>query len=83
MLCPSCGGTRLRVLRVGVTRVGEELAALLPGARITDVDTATGTVPDADIVVGTASVLHRPEVRRARPTLVAFLDFDQELLAPR
>jgi primosomal protein N' (replication factor Y) len=33
--------------------------------------------------VGTEAVLHRPEVRRARPALVAYLDLDQELLAPR
>ena len=44
------------MLRAGVTRVGEELAALLPGARITDVDTETGTVPPADIVVGTTQL---------------------------
>ena len=31
-VCPHCGGTRLRVLRSGITRVREELAALLPGA---------------------------------------------------
>ena len=36
-----------------------------------------------DIVVGTEAVLHRPEIRRRRPTLVAYLDLDQELLAPR
>src|SRR5205807_8749784 len=35
--------------------------------------------PDGDLLVGTEAVLHRvPDAR-----LVAFLDFDQELLAPR
>ena len=34
-------------------------------------------------MIGTEAVLHRPELRRRRPTLVAFLDLDQELLAPR
>jgi primosomal protein N' (replication factor Y) len=83
MLCDQCGATRLRVLRAGVTRVGEELAALFPRLRVLDVDADTGEVGDADILIGTESVLHRPEVRRRRPALVAFLDFDQELLAPR
>jgi primosomal protein N' (replication factor Y) len=35
------------------------------------------------VFVGTEAVLQRVEVRRRRPVLVAFLDFDQELLAPR
>jgi primosomal protein N' (replication factor Y) len=82
-VCPECGATRLRVVRAGVTRLREELAALVAGAQVVDVDTATAEVPDADIVVGTEAVLHRAEVRRRRPALVAFLDLDQELLAPR
>jgi primosomal protein N' (replication factor Y) len=83
MVCDECGGTRLRVLRAGVTRVREELAALFPRLRVLDVDADTEHVDDADILIGTEAVLHRPEVRRRRPALVAFLDFDQELLAPR
>ena len=83
LVCPDCGATKLRVLRAGVTRVREELEALVPGARVVDVDAATEDVPGSDIVVGTEAVLHRAEVRRARPALVAYLDLDQELLAPR
>jgi primosomal protein N' (replication factor Y) len=83
LVCPECGGTKLRVLRAGVTRVREELEALVPGARVVDVDAATEDVPNADIVVGTEAVLHRSGVRRRRPGLVAYLDLDQELLAPR
>jgi len=83
MICDECGATRLRVLRAGVTRVREELAALFPRMCVVDVDTATETVGDAQIVIGTEAVLHRPELRRRRPTLVAFVDLDQELLAPR
>src|SRR4029077_12827810 len=30
LICDECGGTRLRVLRAGVARVREELAALFP-----------------------------------------------------
>ena len=39
------------------------------------------------MIVGTEAVLHRDEVRRRRPGLVAFVDFDPELVrratAPR
>jgi primosomal protein N' (replication factor Y) len=83
LVCPECGATKLRVLRAGVARVREELEALVPGARVVEVDVATAEVPEADIVVGTEAVLHRAAVRRRRPALVAYLDLDQELLAPR
>ncbi|GIU87898.1 MAG: hypothetical protein KatS3mg009_2413 [Acidimicrobiia bacterium] len=83
-LCGACGSTRLRVLRSGVTRVGEELAALLPGRRVVDIDAESGPLPDgAHVAVGTEAVLHRADVRRRRPVLVAYLDLDQELFAPR
>jgi primosomal protein N' (replication factor Y) len=82
-VCPSCGAAKLRVLRSGVKRVREELGAILPNKRVADVDADTDAVPDADIVIGTEAALHRGDVRRRRPTLVAYLDFDQELLAPR
>jgi primosomal protein N' (replication factor Y) len=86
-VCPHCGGTRLRVLRSGVTRVREELAALLPGTSVVEVDASTTSIDmeagEAGVFVGTEAVLQRVEVRRRRPALVAFLDFDQELLAPR
>jgi primosomal protein N' (replication factor Y) len=84
VLCPYCGSTKLRTLRSGVTRSREEIVALLGGAvDVAEVDTATESVPDVAVVVGTESVLHRVEVRRRRPGLVAFLDFDAELLATR
>ena len=86
-VCPHCGGTRLRVLRSGVTRVREELAALLPGTTVVEVDAATTVIDiepgEARVFVGTEAVLQRVEVRRQHPALVAFLDFDHELLAPR
>ncbi|MDP9332235.1 MAG: hypothetical protein M3Q30_02820 [Actinomycetota bacterium] len=83
LVCPDCGATKLRVLRAGVSRVREELEALVAGARVVEVDASTAEVPDADIIVGTEAVLHRAAVRRRRPALVAYLDLDQELLAPR
>ncbi|HEX4082376.1 MAG TPA: hypothetical protein VHX40_05370, partial [Acidimicrobiales bacterium] len=78
VVCAACGGTRLKVLRAGVSRVREELAALL-GVDVGEVSGGGGGVPDAPVLVGTEAVLHR--VRRA--AAVVFLDFDQHLLAPR
>lgn len=78
-VCASCGGVRMKVLRPGVSRVRDELGALL-GAEVAEVSgPADGPVPDAPVLVGTEAVLHR--VRRA--SVVAFLDVDLHLLAPR
>jgi primosomal protein N' (replication factor Y) len=79
-VCLACGATRLRTLRQGVTRVRDEIAALVGEP----VDEVTGAKPVADgprtrVVVGTEATLHQIE----RADAVAFLDFDQELLAPR
>jgi primosomal protein N' (replication factor Y) len=78
-VCARCGGTRMRNLRAGVTRVREELAALLPGADVAMVDAAAGDIPEVPVIIGTEAVLHRVD----EAGVVAFLDFDQELLAPR
>jgi primosomal protein N' (replication factor Y) len=85
-VCASCGSTRLRILRPGVSRLREELEALLrvPVAEVSGPagrDPAHGGAgePAAPVLIGTEAVLHR--VRRAG--LVAFLDVDQHLLAPR
>lgn len=82
-VCSGCGATRLRVLRPGVARLREELEVLL-GERVAEVSgsvrpgTETGG-GDSRVVIGTEAALHRvPEA-----DLVAFLDFDQELSAPR
>ena len=77
-VCATCGSTVLRHLRVGVSRVREEVEALT-GRTVGEVTGSTVELPDADVLVGTTAVLHR-----AGPTdAVAFLEFDQELLAPR
>jgi primosomal protein N' (replication factor Y) len=69
----------MKALRVGVTRAREELE-LLAGRPVAEVTAGDGgRVPDAAVVVGTEAVLHRVAGAHA----VAFLDFDQELLAPR
>lgn len=83
-VCTRCGSTRMRVLRVGVSRVREELEALA-GTAVAEVsaqsaeDVDEGALGGYSVVVGTEAVLHRRLVADA----VAFLDFDAELLAPR
>jgi primosomal protein N' (replication factor Y) (superfamily II helicase) len=79
VVCQGCGATRLRNIRAGVTRAREELEALV-GEPVVEVTGASDGEPDqARIYVGTEAALHRVD----RASLVVFLDFDQELLAPR
>ena len=79
-VCAACGGTRMKLLRVGVTRAAEELAALAR-TEVVEVtgESVPGSLSEARIYVGTEAVLH--QVPQA--DVVAFLDLDQELLAPR
>ena len=78
-VCQSCGGSRFRNARVGVTRAREELEALVREP-VTELTAASAIgAPAARIVVGTEAVLQRIDQADA----VAFLDLDQELLAPR
>ncbi len=80
LVCANCGGTKLKRLRLGVSRAREELEALAgePVAEVTsEVDAAD--VGRERILIGTEAVLHRVNNADA----VVFLDFDQELLAPR
>lgn len=80
VVCAACGGVNVKTMRMGVTRLSEDLAALASEP----VTTITGETPVSDIAgtrlsVGTEAVLHRvPEA-----DVVAFLDFDQELFANR
>jgi primosomal protein N' (replication factor Y) len=83
VVCAACGRLRMKTLRAGVSRLREELAALL-GAEVGEVTgprAAAGEtpVPDVPVLIGTEAVLHR--VRRA--AAVVFLDIDLHLLAPR
>lgn len=79
-VCAVCGSSRLSRLRLGTARVAEELAALVaePVSEVSSTSDADDA-SSAGVVVGTEAVLHR--VRSA--AMVVFLDFDQELLAPR
>jgi primosomal protein N' (replication factor Y) (superfamily II helicase) len=78
--CAVCDNTRLRTLRMGVTRATEELSALMgvPAVELT-ADHDDGAAARARLVVGTEAALHRLPAAE----LVAILDFDQHLLAPR
>ncbi len=84
-ICTHCHGTKFRALRPGVNKVRDDLDALLPRTSVVAVDAATDEIPaDADVLIGTEAVLHRVPVVADRPVrLVAFLELDQELLAPR
>lgn len=78
VVCARCGSTVLRNLRMGVTRVREDLASLT-GEPVGELTADSDGVGAERIVVGTEAVLWRLESAAA----VVFLDFDQELLAPR
>lgn len=77
-VCAGCGSSRLKALRKGVSRVREELEALA-GRPVGEVTADSDDLPAAQVVVGTEAVLHRVGATDA----VVFLDFDQELAAPR
>lgn len=79
-VCPSCGSARLRIAKAGVSRARELLEALI-GEAVGEVTGATADGAEANerVLIGTEAVLHR--ARGA--ALVVFLDFDQELFAPR
>jgi primosomal protein N' (replication factor Y) len=83
-VCLECGSGALSALKLGVTRAREELEALArePVAAVTGaqaIGDSAAVSGAARIVIGTEAVLHRSEAA----DLVAFLDLDQELLAPR
>jgi primosomal protein N' (replication factor Y) len=79
-VCLHCHGSTFRAVRPGISRVRDDLAALLPRTEVASVDTATDAVPDVPVLVGTEAVLHRAP---GPVGLVAYLELDQELLAPR
>ena len=85
-VCSRCGATRLRTLRPGVAKLRSELEVLLgepvaemSGPARSPTEPPEECVGDARYVVGTEAALHRA----SGADLVAFLDFDQELSAPR
>jgi primosomal protein N' (replication factor Y) len=79
-ICQACGATKLKLLRLGTAQLAPELEVLL-GVAVAELTASSpeGVERGARAVVGTEAVLHR--LRRC--ALVAFLDFDHHLLAPR
>ncbi|HKA03355.1 MAG TPA: hypothetical protein VKD67_03470, partial [Acidimicrobiales bacterium] len=80
LVCLACGASRMKAIRPGVARVREEIEALI-GAPVVLATAATAgrPLPDGRVYVGTEAVLHQVDAA----DVVAFLDIDQELLAPR
>jgi len=78
VVCQNCGSGALSLIRPGVSRLREEIEA----AAARPVGLVTGdseSLPDCDVLIGTEAVLHRA----GKADVVAFLDLDGELLAPR
>ncbi len=83
LVCAHCGGTGLKRLRLGVGQAAEQLSRLV-GRPVTELSGSGPQPTNRDgsldgLVVGTEAALHAVE----RCDVVAFLDFDQELMAPR
>ncbi|MDY7101107.1 MAG: hypothetical protein S0880_07960 [Actinomycetota bacterium] len=81
VVCLDCGSITLAARRIGVTRAREELEHLVgePVGEVTGSGSKDHGVPSERVVVGTEAALHRV----THTDVVAFLDLDQELLAPR
>lgn len=77
-VCQDCSSMAMANIRPGVARLREELEAAA-GRPVVSVTAETEVLPTADVYVGTEAVLHRV----GGVDIVAFLDFDAELLAPR
>ena len=78
-VCQECGASNFANLRPGITRLREELqaAAARPVVEVSGADSAAPE--EAGVYVGTEAVLYRvPDA-----DVVAFLEFDSEMLAPR
>jgi primosomal protein N' (replication factor Y) (superfamily II helicase) len=78
VVCQNCGSGALAVLRPGVSRLREEIEAAA-GRPVGEVTGQSEAVPDQGVLIGTEAVLHRV----SSADVVAFLDLDAELLAPR
>ena len=78
-VCQACGASSFANLRPGITRLREELEAAANRPVVSIVGSDEGVPPRADIHVGTEAALYRLD----RADVVAFLEFDSEMLAPR
>ncbi|WP_148288717.1 hypothetical protein [Ilumatobacter nonamiensis] len=78
-VCQECGGGTFANLRPGVTRLGEELEAAANREVVVVTGKDADPPPRSDVYVGTEAALYRVEP----VDVVAFLEFDSEMLAPR
>ena len=78
VVCQNCGSGALSLIRPGVSRLREEIEAAA-GRPVGMVTGESEALPTCDVLIGTEAVLHRAN----RADVVAFLDLDAELLAPR
>lgn len=80
VVCGECGSTAFKLIRPGLSRVAEELAALAkrPVVEVT-AETEEKEFRSEHLFIGTEALLHRIDSARA----VVFLDFDQQLAQPR
>ncbi|HEY4608026.1 MAG TPA: hypothetical protein VIH06_02455 [Ilumatobacteraceae bacterium] len=78
VVCQNCGSGALSLIRPGVSRLREEIEAAA-GRPVGVVTGDTDALPNCDVLIGTEAVLHRA----TGADVVAFLDLDAELLAPR
>jgi primosomal protein N' (replication factor Y) (superfamily II helicase) len=78
-VCQQCGSSALANVRPGVTRLREELEAAAGRPVVAVTGGSDELLAVSGVYVGTEAVLHR--VREA--DVVAFVDIDAELLAPR
>jgi len=78
-VCQECGGGTFANLRPGVTRLAEELEAAANRRAVVVTGKDDAPPPRADLYVGTEAALYRVDP----VDVVAFLEFDSEMLAPR
>lgn len=79
VVCLQCGSQRIRSIRVGISRLRDELE-LAAGRAVQEVKPSTDALDtNVGVFVGTEAVLHRID----RADAVVFLDIDAELLASR
>ncbi len=80
MVCSECGATHMKQLRLGISRLAEDLAVLAKRDVIeVSAETPQRVLQGDQLFIGTEALLHRLEFARS----VIFLDFDQELAVPR
>jgi primosomal protein N' (replication factor Y) (superfamily II helicase) len=78
-VCQACGASRFANLRPGVTRLAEELSAAANREVVVVTGSDDGPPAQSDLFVGTEAALYRV----GSVDVVAFLEFDSEMLAPR